>query len=50
LRELAKTHIGQAELVAFWKNLKKRFDLFEKGHRLRDVGVTKDGRYEFFSE
>ena len=49
-RELAKTHPGQNELVAFWGNLKEGFDLFEKDHRLRDVRVAKDGRYEFSRE
>jgi murein L,D-transpeptidase YafK len=49
-RELAKTHLGQAELVAFWENLKEGYDVFEKEHRLRSVRVTKDGRYEFFDE
>ena len=49
-RELAKTHLGQAELVAFWENLKEGYDSFEKDHRLRSVRVTKDGRYEFLDE
>ncbi len=49
-RELTKTHLGQRELVAFWDNLKKGFDLFEKDHRPRDVRVAKDGRYEFSGE
>ncbi len=49
-RELARTHIGQSDLVAFWDNLKMGFDLFEKDRRLRNVRVTKDGRYEFWGE
>ena len=49
-RELAKTHLGQPELVAFWENLKQGYDLFEKDHRLRSVQATKDGRYEFLDE
>ncbi len=49
-RELAKTHLGQAELVAFWENLKEGYESFEKDHRLRRVRVTKDGRYEFWDE
>jgi len=49
-RELAKTHLGQPELAAFWENLKEGYDLFEKDHRLRNVQVTKDGRYEFLHE
>jgi murein L,D-transpeptidase YafK len=47
LRELAKTHTGQSELMAFWSNLKEGFDAFEKDHRLSVVRVSKDGRYEF---
>jgi murein L,D-transpeptidase YafK len=46
-RELAKTHMGRAELIAFWTNLKEGFDLFEASHRLWTVRVNKDGRYEF---
>ncbi len=49
-RELAKTHLGRSDLVAFWENLKEGFELFEKDHRLRDVRVVKDGRYEFSLE
>jgi murein L,D-transpeptidase YafK len=49
-RELAKTHLGQPELVAFWTNLKEGFDSFEKAHGLAKVGVGKDGRYEFVQE
>jgi len=49
-RELAKTHLGQPELAAFWENLKEGYDSFEKDHRLRSVRVTKDGRYEFWDE
>jgi murein L,D-transpeptidase YafK len=49
-RELAKTHLGQAGLVAFWGNLKEGYDLFENDHHLRNVRVAKDGRYEFPNE
>lgn len=49
-RELAKTHMGQSELIAFWSNLKEGFDAFEKDHRLAAVQVSKDGRYEFLPE
>jgi len=49
-RELAKTHPGQSELIAFWSNLKEGFDAFEKGHRPLMVRVSKDGRYEFLRE
>jgi murein L,D-transpeptidase YafK len=49
-RELAKTHMGQHELIAFWSNLKEGFDAFEKDHRLATVRVSKDGRYEFLQE
>ena len=48
--ELAKKHAGQFELIAFWQNLKEGFDLFERDHRLGDVHVAKDGRYEFLRE
>ena len=46
-RELAKSHLGQSEVVGFWANLKEGFDSFEKEHRLVAVHVGKDGRYEF---
>lgn len=49
-RQLAKTHLGQSQLVAFWTNLKEGFDLFEKAHRLAAVKVDKDGRYEFVQQ
>ena len=49
-RELAKSHLGQSELVGFWSNLKEGFDSFEKDHRLATVHVRKDGRYEFERE
>lgn len=50
LRELAKAHIGQSDLMGFWSNLKEEYDLFEKDHRLRDIHIAKDGRYEFVEE
>jgi murein L,D-transpeptidase YafK len=49
-RELAKAHLWQSKLVAFWANLKEGFDSFEKAHRLAAVKVGKDGRYEFVQE
>src|SRR5262249_36671127 len=49
-RELAKSHIGQCELIGFWSNLKEGFDSFEKEHWLADVHFAKDGRYEFSRE
>ncbi len=49
-RALAKSHIGQADLVSFWSNLQEGYGLFEKDHRLREVRVAKDGRYEFFED
>ena len=49
-KDLAKTHLGQTELVGFWSNLKEEYDLFDKDHRLRNVRVAKDGRYEFFED
>lgn len=49
-RELAKSHRGQNELIGFWANLKEGFDSFEKEHRLTNVLVSKDGRYEFSQE
>jgi murein L,D-transpeptidase YafK len=49
-RDLAKSHVGQAELIGFWSNLKEGFDVFEKDRRLRNVRVAKDGRYEFVEE
>src|SRR5215470_134597 len=49
-RELAKSHIGQSDLIGFWANLREGFDFFEKEHRLAAVRVSKDGRYEFAQE
>jgi len=46
-RDLAKTHLGQTELVNFWSSLKEGYELFEKDRLLRQVHVNKDGRYEF---
>jgi hypothetical protein len=49
-RELAKSHLGQSELIAFWGNLKEGFDSFEKDHKLLAMHIAKDGRYEFSQE
>ncbi|HJZ64573.1 MAG TPA: hypothetical protein VKD70_09655 [Candidatus Acidoferrum sp.] len=49
-RELAKSHLGQNDLIGFWANLKEGFDSFEKAHWLAGVRVAKDGRYEFSRE
>lgn len=34
-------------LMEFWRDLKGGYDRFEKEHRLPQVRVTRDGRYEF---
>jgi len=49
-RDLARTHLGQPELLSFWSNLKEGYDLFEKDHRVRNMRVAKDGRYEFLED
>lgn len=49
-RDLAKSHMGQTDLLGFWKNLKQGFELFEKDHRLVMMRVNQDGRYEFPQE
>jgi len=46
-RVLAQRHRGDADLVAFWGNLKQGYDLFTKDHRLPVVSVSPDGRYTF---
>ena len=46
-RALAEKHRGDAELVAFWGNLKEGFDLFDKQHRVPGVSVSPQGRYLF---
>jgi murein L,D-transpeptidase YafK len=46
-KSLEKSHPNQPELLAFWRNLREGFDLFEKDHRALRVRVASDGRYEF---
>ena len=45
-QSLVATHPNQSELVTFWRNLKKGYDLFEKNHRLPRIKINPRGAYE----
>jgi murein L,D-transpeptidase YafK len=47
LNPLAATHANQPGLLAFWRNLKEGYDLFEKGHRPPRITTRADGSYVF---
>jgi murein L,D-transpeptidase YafK len=47
LRALAQSHRDNADLIAFWDNLKAGYDAFENTHKLPSVKVAPDGRYVF---
>lgn len=47
LDQLASAHRNQADLVAFWLNLKEGFDFFERHHQPPVVRVDGGGRYVF---
>lgn len=47
LDQLASAHRNQADLVAFWMNLKQGFDFFETHHQPPVVRVDGGGRYAF---
>src|SRR5579862_8237578 len=44
---LAATHSNQPDLLAFWRNLKEGYDLFEKSHLLPSIKTAPNGAYEF---
>ena len=46
-RALAQKRRQEAEMVAFWGNLKQGFDLFARDHRVPQISVAHDGRYQF---
>ena len=46
-KSLANAHPNQPELLAFWRNLKEGYDLFEKSHQLPRVKTNAHGAYEF---
>jgi murein L,D-transpeptidase YafK len=47
LKSLAATHPNQPDLLAFWRNLKQGYDLFENTHQLPHVKTGPRGAYEF---
>jgi murein L,D-transpeptidase YafK len=47
LKALTLAHPHQAPLIAFWSNLKKGYDLFEKNHRVPHYNTRTDGAYAF---
>ena len=47
MKRLQREAAGNAQLLAFWQNLKEGFDIFENNHRLPIVTVDKQGRYIF---
>ena len=49
LQSLAASHPNQPDLLAFWRNLKQGFDLFEKTHLPPRVKVDRRGSYQFSS-
>jgi murein L,D-transpeptidase YafK len=44
---LSATHSNQPDLLAFWRNLKEGYDLFEKSHQLPGIKTAPYGAYEF---
>jgi len=46
---LARAHSREPDLVAFWANLKEGFAFFERDHRLPEITISADGRYQFRS-
>jgi murein L,D-transpeptidase YafK len=46
-KTLAASHSNQADLLAFWRNLKEGYDLFEKNHQLPRIKTSPHGAYEF---
>jgi murein L,D-transpeptidase YafK len=46
-KSLAGTHANQPDLLAFWRNLKEGYDLFEKTHQLPRVKTNARGAYDF---
>ena len=49
MRKLAAEYDFDPNLIAFWKNLKKGYDLFEKTKTLPKVTVTPTGTYKYQS-
>jgi murein L,D-transpeptidase YafK len=47
LKSLAASHSNQPNLLAFWRNLKEGYDLFEKTHQLPRIKTNAHGTYEF---
>lgn len=43
----ATTHPKQPALLAFWRNLKKGYDLFEGSHKLPRIKTSARGVCEF---
>jgi murein L,D-transpeptidase YafK len=49
-KALAESHARQMDLLAFWRNLREGFELFERDHRALKVSVARDGKYKFSEE
>src|SRR5262249_35285404 len=47
MRRLEREAAGNQTLLAFWRNLKEGFDIFENDRRLPAVTVDRQGRYIF---
>ena len=47
LKTLTASHFNQPALIAFWRNLKEGYDLFEKNRRVPRVKTRTDGAYSF---
>lgn len=47
MKKLEQRAAGDSTLVAFWRNLKEGFDVFENNRRVPAVTVNKQGRYIF---
>ena len=50
LDALAGGHRGQPELIAFWTNLQKGYQYFEKYHKPAEFKIDRGGHYAFSGE
>jgi murein L,D-transpeptidase YafK len=46
-KSLAASHSNQPDLLAFWRNLKEGYDLFEKSRKLPRIKTNAHGAFEF---
>jgi murein L,D-transpeptidase YafK len=49
MRDLALEYASRPKLLAFWKNLKEGYDLFERERKVPSVEIGRDGSYRFSS-